>query len=67
MSERMTPISIEKLLLNITQEYAKYNTVFGVKKAYRQKEKTALLFSMKRLKHLLALLQVRTPSLRRIS
>lgn len=42
MSERMTPISIEKLLLNITQEYAKYNTVFGVKKAYRQKEKKAL-------------------------
>ena len=35
MSERMTPISIDKLLLNITEEYEKFGTVFGVKKAYK--------------------------------
>ncbi|MDO4748372.1 MAG: putative selenate reductase subunit YgfK [Eubacteriales bacterium] len=42
MSERMTPISIDKLLMNITQEYSKYQTVFGVKKAFRQENKKAL-------------------------
>lgn len=42
MSERMTPISIDKLLENITTEYDKYNTVFGVKKAYRQESKKSL-------------------------
>ena len=39
MSERMTPVSIDKLLLNITQEYEKYGTVFGVKKAYKHSDK----------------------------
>lgn len=48
MSEKMTPISIDKLLCNITQEYDKYSTVFGVKKAYRQKTKRSLgIFSEK--------------------
>ncbi len=42
MSERMTPISIEKLLLNITQEYEKYSTIFGVKKAYRHNSDNTL-------------------------
>ena len=48
MSERMTPISIEKLLLNITQEYKNYGTVFGVKKAYRHNnDNTLSIFSEK--------------------
>ncbi len=48
MSEKMTPISIDKLLLNITQEYAKFKTVFGVKKAYRHNsEKTLPIFNEK--------------------
>ena len=48
MSERMTPISIEKLLLNIVTEYEKHGTVFGVKKAYKHKDgKTLSVFSEK--------------------
>lgn len=48
MSERMTPISIEKLLLNITEEYQKFGTIFGVKKAYKHSsDKTLSIFSEK--------------------
>lgn len=48
MSERMTPISVEKLLINITQEYEKYSTIFGVKKAYRKSgDKVLSIFSEK--------------------
>ena len=48
MSERMTPISIEKLLLNITEEYRKFGTIFGVKKAYQHSsDKTLSIFSEK--------------------
>ncbi|MBE6824717.1 MAG: putative selenate reductase subunit YgfK [Ruminococcaceae bacterium] len=48
MSEKMTPVSIEKLLLNIVNEYSKSSTLFGVKKAYRQKTQKALpIFSEK--------------------
>ena len=48
MSEKMTPISIEKLILNIKEEYKKYNTMFSVKKAYRQeKSKTLPVFCEK--------------------
>ncbi len=48
MSERMTPVSIEKLLLNITQEYEKYGTIFGVKKAYKHSiSKTLNIFKEK--------------------
>ncbi len=42
MSERMTPISIDKLLFNIVTEYEKYGTVFGVKKAYKHKDGKSL-------------------------
>ncbi|MBQ8538715.1 MAG: putative selenate reductase subunit YgfK [Ruminococcus sp.] len=48
MSERMTPISIEKLLSNITEEYKNYGTVFGVKKAYQHNSgKTLSIFDEK--------------------
>ncbi|MBQ8860291.1 MAG: putative selenate reductase subunit YgfK [Ruminococcus sp.] len=48
MSERMTPVSIEKLLENIVQEYKKYGTIFGVKKAYKHSSgKTLSIFSEK--------------------
>lgn len=42
MSEKMTPISIDKLLQNIVTEYDEYSTMFGVKKAYRQVENKTL-------------------------
>lgn len=42
MSEKMTPIGIDKLLSNITQEYSRYSTIFGVKKAYKHKCDKAL-------------------------
>lgn len=46
MSEKMTPISIEKLLQNIVTEYDEYRTMFGVKKAYRQEvPKTLPIFT----------------------
>lgn len=48
MSEKMTPISIEKLILNIKEEHENYNTMFSVKKAYRQeKSKTLPVFCEK--------------------
>lgn len=48
MSERMTPIGIEKLLLNITQEYKRSGTVFGVKKVYKHRNgKTLSIFNEK--------------------
>lgn len=48
MSERMTPISIDKLLLNITEEYEKFGTVFGVKKAYKhESDKVFSIFNEK--------------------
>ena len=32
MSERMTPIGIDKILQNITTEYDAFGTVYGVKR-----------------------------------
>lgn len=48
MSERMTPVGIEKLLWNITEEYKKFGTLFGVKKAYKHSNgNTLVIFNEK--------------------
>ncbi len=48
MSERMTPIGIDKILQNITTEYDAFGTVYGVKRKYIAKDNKALsVFSEK--------------------
>ncbi|MBQ0097675.1 MAG: putative selenate reductase subunit YgfK [Oscillospiraceae bacterium] len=47
MSERMTPISIDKLLCNITTEYKNQNSIFSVFKMFKSKEKSLSIFDEK--------------------
>ncbi len=47
MSEKMTPVRIEKLLENITVEYKNHGTIFGVKKAYKHSGENLSIFNEK--------------------